>query len=251
MKNNFYFNHSLRNIYIKPSIKSDVSSQILYGEKFSIISKNKKWIKIKTSYDKYTGFIKNDKYIKNFKPTHKVFNLKSQIFKKSNNKYVPINKFIYFSSRIRILKQDGNFIEFDKNKWIKKKDIKKICHIEKNFTKIFKLFLKTKYLWGGKSCDGIDCSALIQIYYYYNDLFFPRDTEDQIKYCKKKSKIDYKPGSIIFWKGHVGVCLKNNTFIHAYGPRKKVLIMKTAQTINLIQKTTRLKIKKISNIKNY
>ena len=34
---------------------------------------------------------------------------------------------------------------------VKKKDIKKINHIEKDFVKIFKLFLKTKYLWGGKT----------------------------------------------------------------------------------------------------
>ena len=251
MKNNFYLNHSLRNIYIKPSINSEVCSQILYGEKFFIVSKNKRWIKIKTSYDKYIGYIKNDKFIQNFKPTHKIFKLKSQIFKKTNNKFIPINQFIYFASRIALQNQNGKFIEFDKNKWIKKKDIKKINHIENNFTKIFKLFLKTKYLWGGKSCEGIDCSALIQIYYYYNNLFFPRDTKDQIKYCKKKSKINYKPGSIIFWKGHVGICLKNNNFIHAYGPRKKVLIMKTTQTINLIQKTTKLEMKKISSIKNY
>ena len=251
MKNNFYFNQSLRNIYIKPSVKSEVSSQILYGEKFSIILKNKKWIKIKTSYDKYIGYIKNDKFLKNLKPTHKIFKLKSQVFKKLNNKFVPINQFIYFASRMVLRSKSVNFIEFDKNKWIKKKDIKKINHVEKNFTKIFKLFLKTRYLWGGKSCDGIDCSALIQMYYYYNNLFFPRDTKDQIKYCKKKSKIDYKPGNIIFWRGHVGICLKNNTFIHAYGPRKKVLIMKTDQTISLIKKTAELEVKKISNIRNY
>ena len=145
----------------------------------------------------------------------------------------------------------SHFVEFEKNKWIKKSDIKKVSHVEKNFTKIFKLFLKTKYLWGGKSGDGIDCSALVQIYYYYNNLFFPRDTKDQIKYCKKKSKINYKSGNIIFWKGHVGICLKNNFFIHAYGPRKKVLIMKTDRTIRLIEKTAKLKVKKISSITNH
>ena len=86
MKNNYYFNRSLGNIYIKPSVKSEISSQILYGEKFSIISKNEKWVKIKTSYDRYIGYLKNDKFIKNLKLTHKIFRLKSQVFKKLNNK---------------------------------------------------------------------------------------------------------------------------------------------------------------------
>ena len=57
MKNNF-FNNSVDNIYSKPSANSDVSSQILYGEKFKILSKKKNWIKIKTSFDNYVGFIK-------------------------------------------------------------------------------------------------------------------------------------------------------------------------------------------------
>ena len=47
---------------------------------------------------------------------------------------------------------------------VKKKDIKKINHVEKDFVKIFKLFLKTKYVWGGKTCNGIDCSALFKYF---------------------------------------------------------------------------------------
>ena len=117
--------------------------------------------------------------------------------------------------------------------------------------KIFKLFLGTKYLWGGKSCDGIDCSALIQMYYYYNNLFFPRDTKDQIKFCKKKISKKINKGDIIFWKGHVGISINQLNFIHAYGPRKKVLIMPTKHTIKIISKTANLSVKKITNIKNY
>jgi uncharacterized protein YgiM (DUF1202 family) len=45
MKNN-YLNISVTNIYTKPNIKSEVSSQILYGEKFKILSEKKGWIKI-------------------------------------------------------------------------------------------------------------------------------------------------------------------------------------------------------------
>ena len=167
MKNNF-FNHSVANIYSKPSSNSDVSSQILYGEKFKILSKKKNWIKIKTSFDNYVGFIKKNKFNQNFKPTNKIYKLKSRIFKKMNNKFLPTNNFLYFASGISIKKKIKNYIEFEKNKWIKINDTKKINHHETNFTKILKLFLGCRYLWGGKTSKGIDCSALIQIYFYYN-----------------------------------------------------------------------------------
>ncbi|MDC1344463.1 SH3 domain-containing protein, partial [Pelagibacteraceae bacterium] len=47
MKNNYFYKKSLSNIYKNPNVVSEVISQILYGEKFKIISKNKSWIKIK------------------------------------------------------------------------------------------------------------------------------------------------------------------------------------------------------------
>ena len=108
-----------------------------------------------------------------------------------------------------------------------------------------------KYLWGGKSVNGIDCSALIQLFFKYNGKFFPRDTKDQIRYCEKNIEKNLKNGDIIFWKGHVGICLNKKKFIHAYGPRKKVLIMPTLQTIDIISKTAKLNVKKISNISKY
>ena len=79
MKNNF-FNKSIGNINSRPFLNSEVTSQILYGEKFKILSKNKGWVKIKTRYDNYTGFIKSHKFLKKFKPTNKVYKLRSRIF---------------------------------------------------------------------------------------------------------------------------------------------------------------------------
>ncbi len=250
MKNNF-LNSPLTNINSKASSNSEILSQILYGEKFRILKKKKKWVKIKTYYDNYIGYIKKDKFYQNFKPDRKIFKLKSRIFLKRNKRFLPLKKYLYFASGISVLKKNKNFIEFKKNYWIKKRDTKEIHHYEKNFTKIIKLFLNSKYLWGGKTSDGIDCSALIQIYFYYNRIFFPRDSKDQIKYCKAKRNKKFARGDIIFWKGHVGICLNQSKFIHAYGPRKKVLIMPTNLTIKLIKKTAKLKVKKISSIKNY
>ena len=250
MKNNF-FRLPLGNINSKPSSNSEVKSQILYGEKFKIISKRKGWFKIKTNFDKYIGFIKEGKHYKNFKPQYKIFKLKSRIFRKNNSKFLPTKSFLFFGSGISINKVNNKYFEFEKNKWIKKRDVKKIYHYEKNFIKVLKLFLKSKYLWGGKTALGIDCSALIQTYFYYNRIFFPRDSKDQQRFCKKKLNSKLSKGDIIFWKGHVGVCINNSQFIHAYGPKKKVIVMPTNYTINIIRKTVKLTVKKISNIHKY
>ena len=247
MQNNFYFKGNFSNIHKKPSKFSEVSSQLLYGEKFKILSKNKNWIKIKTSFDNYIGYIKNAQYVEKFKPNYKVSNLKAKIFKKPNSSS---KNWLTLGSKLSVIDENKNYIKIEKNKWIKKKDIKKINHKEKDFIKIFKKFLNVKYVWGGKTYKGIDCSALLQIFFNYNNLFYPRDTKDLINYSKGSSmKRKFKKGDIIFWKGHVAMCLNSKRLIHAYGPEKKVLIMPIIKTINRIQKTAKLKVKKISRIK--
>ena len=50
-----------------------------------------------------------------------------------------------------------NLSSLKKNSWVKKKDLKPVNFNEKNISKILKLFLNTKYLWGGKTSKGIDC----------------------------------------------------------------------------------------------
>ena len=247
MQNNFYFINNHSNIYKKPSKQSEVTSQIIYGEKFKILAKNKSWIKIKTLFDNYKGFIKNSKYSKKFSPNYKVSSLKAKIFKKPG---IGTNSWLPLASKLSVFEQNRNYVKIEKNKWIKKVDIEKLNHREKKFIKIFKKFINVKYVWGGKTFKGIDCSALLQIFFCYNSSFYPRDTKDQIKYTKKNSKNKkFKKGDIIFWKGHVAMCLNSKQLIHAYGPEKKVIIMPIIETINRIQKTAKLKVKRISKIK--
>ena len=247
MKNNYFYKKPLSNIYKKPSEFSEVTSQIIYGEKFKVLSKNNYWLKIKTSFDNYIGYIKNENYTGDHNPTHKVFNLKVNIFNKNKKK---TKYFLPFASKISIIQENKKFIEFEKNKWIIKKDIKKIDHVEKDYLKILKLFLKIKYIWGGKTYKGIDCSAILQLLYYYNNKFYPRDTKEQLKYSKSNIKRKkFKKGDVIFWKGHVAICINNKKLIHAYGPEKKVVIMSIDKTLKRIEKTTSLIVKKISSIK--
>ena len=71
-----------------------------------------------------------------------------------------------------------------------------------------------------------------------------------IKYSKKITKRKmFKKGDIIFWKGHVAICINSKELIHAYGPEKKVLVMSIRKTIDRIKKTTNLTVKKISSNK--
>ena len=240
MQNNFFCNYPYINIFENPSNNSKISSQIIYGEKFKVLRKVKNFLKIRTSYDRYHGYIKNKKFKKKIKTTHKVKVLKTRILNS--------NKFLPFSSEIEILKKKKNYVMFEKKKWIKAKDINPINQKNKNILKILKLFLNCKYKWGGKTYDGIDCSALIQLLYKFNNKFFPRDTVDQVKLGKGINIKKFKLGDIIYWKGHVAICINSKKLIHAYGPRKKVLVMDINKTIRLIKKTANLEVKKIFQI---
>tara|TARA_B000000437_G_scaffold131205_1_gene95148 strand:- start:1414 stop:2145 length:732 start_codon:yes stop_codon:yes gene_type:complete len=239
-----YSTSIIKNIYKKPSKKSEITSQILYGEKIRILKIKNRWLRIRTFNDNYSGYIKNEKLKKGLKIIFKTNKSKTRIFSQNKKK-----NFLPFNSRLPVINIKKKFIEFERGKWVKRKDIKLINHKEKNFVKILKSFINYKYTWGGKSYKGIDCSALIQLYYLYNNKFFPRDTKDQISFKKGKKKlIKFSKGDIIYWKGHVAVCLSRNKLIHAYGPRKKVLIMNIKKTIELINKTAKLKVKKIIRI---
>jgi len=189
---------------------------------------------------KEKGFIKIKKFEKKINATHKVKVLKTKILKS--------NKFLPFSSEIEILKKKKNYVMFKKNKWIKAKDINPINQKDNNILKILKIFLNCNYKWGGKTYNGIDCSALIQLFYNFNNKFFPRDTVDQVKFKKGVKIKKFKLGDIIYWKGHVAICINSNKLIHAYGPKKKVLVMDINKTISLIKKTANLEVKKVFRI---
>jgi len=248
VQNSYFCSNSYLNVYELASKNSNISTQLLYGEKFRVIKENKNFLKIKTDFDNYIGFIKVGKFNKRLNKTHKVSVLKSKIYSKPKSKF-GTKKYLPFSSEIEILDKNNNFVMFEKSKWIRFNDLKIINKRNMNFTKILKKFLNCKYKWGGKSFDGIDCSALLQIFYKFNNKFFPRDTIDQVKIKKGiVRKKNFKKGDIVFWKGHVAVCLNSKNLIHAYGPRKKVLIMPINKTIKLIEKTANLKVVKVISI---
>ena len=231
---------SIINLYKKPSINSDVVTQMIYGDSFSISQNNKKWLKIKIKEDNYKGYIQNKNYSEYLKPSHKINKLNVRIYK-SPNKTIKINE-LSFGSKIKVIDKKNQFYKFAKG-WINKKDTNIISFKEKNYFNKINTFKNIKYKWGGKSFKGIDCSALIQVCLNFNNTYCPRDAKDQFKYFKKNIRLEkIKKNDIIFWKDHVAVALNSKKLIHAYGPMKKTVIMEIDRTIKRIDKTASLKV---------
>ena len=82
----FTNNFAITNLYKKQSIKSEVVTQMIYGDSFSVTKKNGNWLKIKIKEDGYIGYIQNKNFSFFIRPTHKVSVLKSKIYKNSNQR---------------------------------------------------------------------------------------------------------------------------------------------------------------------
>jgi cell wall-associated NlpC family hydrolase len=240
-------NSPVINVYKKNNIRSEVVTQILYGDTFKKIKKKGIWIKIKNDTDNYKGFVKKKKFTSNQKNTHKVYNLKANLYSKPNTKN-KVRKQLSFGSKIKVMGEKNYFYKFD-NLWIKKKDLKEINYKTKDVFKNIKKFINTKYKLGGKHFSGVDCSGLVQLFLNFNNKFCPRDTKDQIKYLKKKiQRKNVKKNDLFFWKGHVAIAISRKNLIHAYGPFKKVISMNIDTTIKRIKDTANLKLISIKRI---
>jgi cell wall-associated NlpC family hydrolase len=97
-----------------------------------------------------------------------------------------------------------------------------------------KLWIGARYVWGGASPRGVDCSGFTKILYdsVYH-LTIPRTAKEQFKVYGNNDIDSLKSGNLIFFKvpnkktgWHVGVYLTNGYFIHASGHKTGVIISK-------------------------
>ena len=239
-------NYSDINLYKKKSSSSEVMTQMIYGETFSAIKKTNKWWKIKIKEDGYVGFIKKKNFIKLVRPTHKVSKLSAKIYKKPN--FAKPSGRLTFGAKIRSEGRSSKFTKFQSN-WVESKNLKPIKFKNKNIFSNINIFKNVRYKWGGKTFKGLDCSALIQLFFIFNNKYCPRDTKDQIKFFRKNiNLIKIKKNDIIYWKGHVAIAISKKKLIHAYGPMKKTVVMDIDKTIKRIKKTAKLKVLSIKRI---
>ncbi len=219
-------NLSIIPIRLEPSDKVEMTSQILFGEHFKVLEKQKKWSKIRLAFDKYEGWIDNNQYQEIAEETYQnIKNSQTYLtgelidFISDENQYLTLAPLgttlpFYKNSELKIdssiLKYDGIVISevLDKNTIIKT---------------AFR-YLNTPYLWGGKTPFGIDCSGFTQMVYKLCGYRLFRDAPKQATQGEVLSFIEEsEPGDLAFFDDkegnivHVGIIMKDNYIIHAHG----------------------------------
>lgn len=92
-------------------------------------------------------------------------------------------------------------------------------------------FLGVKYVYGGSTPKGFDCSGFTQYVFKKFKISLPRSSEDYASIGSKVSRNDLKPGDLLLfdrydnWQlGHVGIYIGGDKFIHASTSKGKVVI---------------------------
>jgi len=83
-------------------------------------------------------------------------------------------------------------------------------------------YLGVKYVWGGSSPKGFDCSGLVKYCYAKVGVSLPHSSRMQYNYGRHVSRSQLKPGDLVFFFNpihHVGVYIGNGNMIHASAGR--------------------------------
>ena len=212
-------NLSLVPLRLDPSDKSELVSQLLYGEHFKVLEQRKNWSKIRLAFDKYEGWIDNKQYVEVTKEGYEDINSSKpkystdlvEFIEDENNQLHPI-----------LLGSSINSLKFLKHKH----DGSILSEVmpKENLIKTASLYLNSPYLWGGKTPFGIDCSGFTQMVYKINGYRLLRDASQQASQGEVLSFIEEsEPGDLAFFDNaegdiiHVGIIMGNNYIIHAHG----------------------------------
>ena len=183
------------------SHKSEMISQLLYNETYTILQDVGNWVLIECLHDRYQGWLSKDQvsYI-----SEEIFDTPFQSYSTElvlwNNK---IQHFIFMGSPFNQLTTAS---QQDKVSLI---------------IRAAEQFINTPYLWGGRSPFGIDCSGLMQIVFRMAGILLPRDAYQQSALGQNIRYGEQQKGDIAFFSNadkritHVGVLKDKDRILHA------------------------------------
>ncbi len=241
---------------LEPSHKSEMVSQLLFGEKSTIIEEHdSQWIKVRLKYDGYEGWcqqshsaeIDEEHYTNVDKDL--TAGWVNEVDYNGHRMNVPLGSSLSAFKNGRAFWRK-NSVHFKGEVW----NPEEIKVTPKLIKQVAYKFLNTSYLWGGKSVFGIDCSGFAQMTYKFINKQLPRDAWQQAEQgevvnflqqarCGDLAFFDNEEGHII----HVGILLTENEIIHSSG---KVRIDKIDNQ-GILNLETKLRTHKLRIIKRY
>ncbi|MFL5809165.1 MAG: NlpC/P60 family protein [Flavisolibacter sp.] len=201
--------------------RSEMVNQLLFGEVMEILEEKGDWLRIRSIYDDYEGWLTN----------HLVTDAEQDIAK-APLQYVTeglINN-IQFKEQLLIVPMGSTLPGFNEHTtlfW--NGEFKGPFRRVANTFEISELintaeeWLNVPYLWGGKTLMGVDCSGFVQTVFKLYDIHLKRDAYLQAEQGKAIELKDAETGDVAFFnneKGritHVGIMMNSDQIIHASG----------------------------------
>ncbi len=212
----------------EPSDKSEMVTQLIFGETFDVLTQIEGWSQIITHFDNYTGWISTKMGTMLDPESMNIYSQQIQVTLKepfailhSDNTDLPALILAGGSSLIinsSTTNTDYPWLTFDHSEIILSQPSS--ISLIKNALK----FINAPYLWGGRTIFGTDCSGLTQIIYKMAGYKLPRDASQQAIVGRITKRVeDSLPGDLAFFGKsdgkitHTGMILENLQIIHCSG----------------------------------
>ena len=214
--------------------RSEMVSQLLFGEAYEVLEVENNWIKIRTADCNYDGWIDkklwnpiSEELMCDYCNTEKYFVKDLLLFIKERSTGFTFPIFAGSSFPYPI---DGEFalgnrkynLLVPENKQIENNT--QLTDTQYTAINVATLFLNAPYLWGGRTPAGIDCSGFVQTVFKSVGLQLPRDASQQVEWGKVvEFAFETQPCDVAFFSNeegkiiHVGLILQPGEIIHASG----------------------------------
>ena len=209
--------------------------QLLLGDGFTVIDRHEGYAFGQATKDGYCGYLPETALGPAQTPTHWVAAPMTTLYPEANLKIREIGA-LTLGARVTALAEVGKFTQTTGG-YVPTLHLKPIGEWHKDPVAIAQTYLGTPYLWGGNSRAGLDCSGLVQACLMSVGHSCPGDADLQQALGKPISeKAALKRGDLLFWDGHVAMCMNADFMIHA-----------TAAFMAVVMENTRSAIKRIAD----